>query len=82
MFHYPALLSPPRGTTMEPMAAATDIDDRQILELRGTKAPVDPQVPYAFLVEPEVNADGRVEDVATIFLTNRECPFHCLFCDL
>src|SRR5262245_36951217 len=64
------------------MAAATDIDDRQILELRGAKAPVDPHVPYAFLVEPEVNAEGLVEDVATIFLTNRECPFRCLFCDL
>src|SRR5262249_14860635 len=77
-----SLLSLPRGTTMGQMAAATDIDDRQILELRGAKAPVDQQVPYAFLVEPEVNAEGLVEDVATIFLTNRECPFRCLFCDL
>lgn len=25
---------------------------------------------------------GRIEDTATIFLTNRECPFHCLMCDL
>ncbi|MDQ3331835.1 MAG: radical SAM protein, partial [Planctomycetota bacterium] len=24
----------------------------------------------------------RVEDVATLFLTNRECPFRCLMCDL
>jgi uncharacterized Fe-S cluster-containing MiaB family protein len=64
------------------MPAATDIDDRLILELRGAKEPVDPHVPYAFLVEPEVNAEGLVEDVTTIFLTNRECPFRCLFCDL
>src|SRR5262249_40566365 len=77
-----SLLSLPRGTTMGQMAAATKIDDRQILELRGAKAPVDPRVPYAFLVEPEVDAKGLVEDVATIFLTNRECPFRCLFCDL
>ncbi len=33
-------------------------------------------------MEPEFAADGIVEDVATIFLTNRECPFHCLMCDL
>jgi uncharacterized Fe-S cluster-containing MiaB family protein len=67
---------------MSDMPAAFEIGDRQILELRGAKAPVDPHVPYAFLVEPEVNAEGLVEDVATIFLTNRECPFRCLFCDL
>jgi radical SAM enzyme (TIGR01210 family) len=38
--------------------------------------------PYAHLVEPEPTADGRLVDVATIFLTNRECPFRCLMCDL
>ncbi len=25
---------------------------------------------------------GRIEDTAIIFLTNRECPYHCLMCDL
>ena len=43
---------------------------------------VDPRRPYAYLVEPECAANGRIEDVATIFLTNRECPFRCLMCDL
>jgi radical SAM enzyme (TIGR01210 family) len=38
--------------------------------------------PYAHLVEPEPARDGRVVDVATLFLTNRECPFRCLMCDL
>ncbi|MBN9120169.1 MAG: radical SAM protein [Planctomycetes bacterium] len=38
--------------------------------------------PYAHLVEPEPAADGRLVDVATLFLTNRECPFRCLMCDL
>jgi len=27
-------------------------------------------------------ANGEIEDIATIFLTNRECPFRCLMCDL
>jgi len=56
--------------------------DEDILSARGPKSTVDPFIPYAYLVEPECNADGSVEDVATIFLTNRECPFRCLMCDL
>lgn len=64
------------------MADARGSDDDRILNARGPKNRVDPFVPYASLVEPEISAAGRVEDVATIFLTNRECPFRCLFCDL
>ncbi|MHC5111031.1 MAG: radical SAM protein [Planctomycetota bacterium] len=33
-------------------------------------------------MEPERARDGNIEDVATIFITNRECPFKCLMCDL
>lgn len=58
------------------------MSDAEILAARPDKKPVDPRRPYAFLVEPERGADGRVEDVATIFLTSRECPFRCLMCDL
>jgi radical SAM enzyme (TIGR01210 family) len=43
---------------------------------------VDPTRPYAFLVEPERTRAGLVEDTAVLFLTNRECPFRCLMCDL
>jgi len=57
-------------------------DDERILQARGPKNPVDPLAPYASLVEPEATASGTIEDVVTIFLTNRECPFRCLFCDL
>ena len=56
--------------------------DQQILESRPPKQPTDPGRPYAFLVESELTAAGRVEDVATIFLTNLECPLRCLMCDL
>ncbi|MBS0263074.1 MAG: radical SAM protein [Planctomycetes bacterium] len=50
--------------------------------MRGPKNRVDVNEPYAWLIEPERAASGRVEDVATIFLTNRECPFSCVYCDL
>jgi radical SAM enzyme (TIGR01210 family) len=33
-------------------------------------------------VEDECAASGEVVPVATIFLTNRECPWRCLMCDL
>jgi hypothetical protein len=56
--------------------------DAEIVAARPPKADVDPHEPYAYLVEPERTAAGTVEDVATIFLTNRECPFRCLMCDL
>jgi archaeosine synthase beta-subunit len=59
-----------------------EFDDRWILDHRGPRNIVDPGRPYAYLVEPERTIEGRVEDVATVFLSNRECPFHCLMCDL
>ena len=49
---------------------------------RTGKNKVFPTIPYAFLTEPEHTASGSAEDVATVFLTNRECPFQCLMCDL
>jgi radical SAM enzyme (TIGR01210 family) len=56
--------------------------DRWILGRRPARNVLDPHRPYAYLVEPEMGADGTVEDVATVFLTNRECPWRCLMCDL
>jgi radical SAM enzyme (TIGR01210 family) len=56
--------------------------DRRILAERGPKVLLDPRRPYAWHVEDERTADGTVEKVATVFLTNRECPFRCLMCDL
>ena len=56
--------------------------DAEILAARPPRNAVDPRRPYAFLVEPEHNVRGEVVVVATVFLTNRECPFRCLMCDL
>ncbi len=63
----------------EGVARATD---REILAARGPKRPVDPTRPQGFFVEPERSASGEVVSVATVLLTNRECPFRCLMCDL
>jgi radical SAM enzyme (TIGR01210 family) len=57
-------------------------DSDWILARRPPRHHVSPDRPYAWLVEPECAADGRLVDVATVFLTNRECPFRCLMCDL
>ncbi len=56
--------------------------DRWVMERRGVRAAVDAERVYAALVEPERFADGTVGDVATLFLTNRECPWRCTMCDL
>ena len=58
------------------------ISDKWILSCRGPKNNVDPRRPYGWLVEKEYTASGKTEDTAIIFLTNRECSFHCLMCDL
>jgi archaeosine synthase beta-subunit len=55
---------------------------RWILSYRGEKAAVDSRRPYAFLFEQERGADGELWSTATIFLTNKECPWRCLMCDL
>jgi radical SAM enzyme (TIGR01210 family) len=56
--------------------------DDWILAHRPPRNVVSADRPYAWLVEQEPAADGRLVDVATLFLTNRECPFRCLMCDL
>jgi archaeosine synthase beta-subunit len=58
------------------------INDQWVMSNRGRKNSVDPQKPYAYLFEKERTISGEIEDTAIIFLTNRECPFRCLMCDL
>ena len=56
--------------------------DAEILAARPSKNAVDVRRPYAWLLEDEYSDQGILESVATLFLTNRECPFRCLMCDL
>ena len=60
---------------------ATD-RDKWILARRPARNAPDPFRPHAFLIETERAESGQVVHVATIFLTNRECPWRCLMCDL
>ena len=56
--------------------------DDWILSQRPARNRLDPQRPHAFFLEEERAESGEVAGVATIFLTNRECPWRCLMCDL
>jgi radical SAM enzyme (TIGR01210 family) len=56
--------------------------DQWILQRRPAREALDPYAPYAFCVEEEPSGSGDIALVATIFLTNRECPWRCLMCDL
>jgi tetracycline 7-halogenase / FADH2 O2-dependent halogenase len=62
--------------------------DRWILDQRPPHEILDPQKPHAFFVEDEAAASNegaapaKVVPVTTIVLTNRECPWRCVMCDL
>lgn len=43
---------------------------------------IDPNQPHGFFLEAERSDTGRVRNSAVILLTNKECPWRCLMCDL
>jgi radical SAM enzyme (TIGR01210 family) len=53
-----------------------------VLAKRGPKNALDPRRAYGAFVEEEPDGDGGTVSVATVLLTNRECPWRCVFCDL
>ena len=53
-----------------------------VLSRRGPKNALDPRRAYAAFVEEEPDGEGGTVPVATVLLTNRECPWRCVFCDL
>jgi radical SAM enzyme (TIGR01210 family) len=55
---------------------------RWIIERRGPRNAVSREQPHAYLLEEERTASGAIARVATLFLTNRECPWKCVMCDL
>lgn len=56
--------------------------NRWILKQRGPKNRVQEDLPYAFFQEQERTVSGQFAQVSTVFLTNKECPWRCLMCDL
>lgn len=70
----------PAANTIYPATAVAR--DKWIEALRPARAALNAQTPYAFFVEEEFSASGQVESVATVFLTNQECPWRCTMCDL
>jgi radical SAM enzyme (TIGR01210 family) len=63
-------------------ASGYTISDNWIISKRGKKNSVNHERPYAWLVEKERTHSSAIEDTAVIFLTNKECPYRCLMCDL
>jgi archaeosine synthase beta-subunit len=53
-----------------------------IEQRRGPRHDLDPWRPHAFFLEQECSENRALVSVITIFLTNRECPWRCLMCDL
>jgi archaeosine synthase beta-subunit len=55
---------------------------RWIIDQRPARNSVSTDRPYAFFTEEERMETSGIARVSTIFLTNRECPWKCLMCDL
>jgi len=56
--------------------------DRFVLQHRSAKRPLDRHRAYASVWEEERDSQGALAPTAVVFLTNRECPFRCVMCDL
>lgn len=57
-------------------------DNQTITEKRPPKRSVSSVRPYAWLHEKEPGSDGAIRKVNTVFLSNKECSFKCVMCDL
>ena len=56
--------------------------DSWIVAQRPPRNSVDPLRPHLYFAEEERSRAGEIVSVNTIFLSNRECPWRCLMCDL
>src|SRR5436190_23897148 len=58
------------------------VRDRFILERRGPRTQHDPWRYQQLIVEDELTETHTIAPSATVFLTGKECPWHCAMCDL
>lgn len=65
-----------------PLLATSVERDRWVLARRGPRNLVSSSRPYAMLLEIERSEDALRVETVTVFLTNRECPWRCVMCDL
>jgi len=61
---------------------SSGMNSEWIISQRGAKNEIDFHRPYDCMVEKERRPDGRVQDTAIVFLSNKECSYKCLMCDL
>jgi len=65
-----------------PSAYPNNDQSAWIISHRPPKAAVNAFEPNGFFLERERSRSGRIVSSGTIFLTNKECPWRCLMCDL
>ena len=53
-----------------------------IVAQRPSRASAYPFTPHGFFLEEELSASHQLVSSAVILLTNKECPWRCLMCDL
>ena len=58
------------------------LHDEFVVQHRFPKPSLDPRRAYASLWEEERDPEGALASTAVVFLTNKECPFRCVMCDL
>src|SRR4051812_40825944 len=56
--------------------------DEWIVAQRPPRNALDAFKPHHFFLESELSESGRLASSAVILLTNKECPWRCLMCDL
>jgi hypothetical protein len=64
------------------MNAAPHESTAERAQWRTHRQQLDALRPRAFFTEAELAVDGELATVATLILTNRECPWRCTYCDL
>jgi radical SAM enzyme (TIGR01210 family) len=66
----------------DPFPTSAGARNRWVIARRPARNSLDPWKPYGFFVEEELAEHRRIVQVATVLLTNRECPWRCVMCDL